>query len=64
MPGQKICEHYAFQNMENRAKAKMSLEDEIIHKMEKFYGIFYNSKIQLFPLESTDCASKFKGMCW
>lgn len=61
MPGEKICEHHAIQNMENMAKAKMSLEDEI---MEKFYGIFYNSKNQLFPLESTDCASKFKGMCW
>lgn len=24
MPGQKICEHHAFQNMENMAKAKMS----------------------------------------
>lgn len=58
----KICEQHVFQNLENLAYETVSLKDEIIHKIEKFYGIFFNSKTQLFPLESTDRTSKFKGI--
>lgn len=41
MAGQKkICERYVFQQLENMANKKMSLKDENIHKMEKYYGTF------------------------
>lgn len=36
----KTCERYVFQQLENMANKKMSLKDENIHKMEKYYGTF------------------------